>query len=136
MGHPSVLDDPTILGDFDKFLNNTISGNLIGAADLTSEGVDAATSVVAGQIATVNTQGAFFNEGPDAGHYFVVDRGRFSGGSFGAQVFIMLHEIAHLTKVIPNDRTGNKERDKKLHERNDKAVDKNCNQTLKDASNQ
>jgi RHS repeat-associated protein len=92
----------------------------------------AITGVTTYQLDTVNINGAFFQTGPAKGGVFMVDRGRFSPASPGAQAFILLHELGHLTgALVPDYKTGSNKSDKNAGNNNDKSIDKNCNKTLK-----
>jgi RHS repeat-associated protein len=82
-------------------------------------------SLLPNQIITVNTLGAFFNASYN-NMPLTTDRGRINGGTPAAQVFIVLHELAHSAGVIQND-AGHQN----VVDANDKTIEKNCSQTVK-----
>ena len=67
--------------------------------------------IYVGQSTTVNLIGAFFNSS-FAGNSLSTDRGRISGGTQAAQLFILLHELAHSTGVLQPDYHDQKQIDK------------------------
>ena len=70
---------------------------------------------------TVNGTGAFFS------NRFTVDQGNLTGGSARAQVFILLHELAHALSAEGFQPDLNKAEAGKA---NDKLIDTNCKKTL------
>lgn len=77
---------------------------------------------------TFNTNGAFFT-GTVAGtdQTLSVDNGRIAGGTAGAQVFVILHELAHglLANGFENDPNN-----PGAQRRNNDRIDSNCKKTL------
>jgi len=76
------------------------------------------------QMITVNTVGAFFNR-----HYnglqLTTNNRQIQGGTNGAQGFIILHEVAHVARVLEHDR-GNQG----AVNRNDKKLSSHCKRTI------
>jgi RHS repeat-associated protein len=87
--------------------------------------INAATGYTPGEAITVNTVGAFFNSSYQ-GMSLTTDRGRLRGGTDPAQGFILLHELGHVTGTLVPDASS-----QKLVDQNDKALEKNCAQTIK-----
>ena len=73
---------------------------------------------------TVNTVGAFFNASYN-GMPLTTDRGRIAGGTGPAQLFILLHELGHITRALQPDRNS-----QKSVNRNDKMLEKRCKETI------
>ncbi len=78
-----------------------------------------------GQAITLNTIGAFFNASYQ-GIPLTTDRGRIPGGTQPAQLFILLHELGHITNVLSHDKDSQKAVD-----RNDKLLEQHCKKTIK-----
>jgi len=80
-----------------------------------------------GPALVVNTLGAFYNASY-GGQRISADRGKITGGTAGAQGFVLLHELGHLNEVFVPD-AGKQN----LIDQNDKALEdkKNCEQTVK-----
>jgi hypothetical protein len=76
----------------------------------------------------VNSIGAFFKGSYD-GMRLTTDRGRFTGATKPAQLFILLHETGHLTGALVPDRNNQTNVDK-----NDKTLEKECKDTVKKIS--
>ncbi|HJX83380.1 MAG TPA: RHS repeat-associated core domain-containing protein, partial [Candidatus Angelobacter sp.] len=76
---------------------------------------------------TVNGLGAFFNKTyGESKLELTTDHGKINGGGIQAQLFIMLHEVAHGTEVIQPDK-GNQPQ----INANDDTLEKECKDTVK-----
>ncbi len=81
--------------------------------------------LVPGQAITINTEGAYFyDKFKDV--KLTTDRGKIKGGIEAAQLFILLHEVAHSTQVLEHD-AG----DQNLVNKNDKKLEEKCGDTIK-----
>jgi RHS repeat-associated protein len=95
-GVASLLGDPsdpdTVLIGHGEFSTNTISaftGNNISTTDLP-----------AGYAIAVNDTGGFFSSSYSAGgQTYALNPGGYTGGTYQAQAYILLHELAHFLKV-------------------------------------
>ena len=77
---------------------------------------------------TVNSIGAFYHSS-FMGMALTTDNGNIQGGSPAAQVFIVLHELGHLTGALQQD-LNNPDAGKQ----NNKNLEKNCKKTIQGAS--
>jgi RHS repeat-associated protein len=68
----------------------------------------------------VNVIGAYFHSSI-AGRSLSEDKGRFAGGTEGAQLFTLLHEVGHLTNALVPDYNNQKKVDE-----NNAALNKHC----------
>jgi len=78
-------------------------------------------------VITVNSKGAFFNN-TFMGVPNSTDNGKIAGGTSGAQTFILLHELGHVTEALASDL--NKDA---VGRQNNKDLEKNCSKTIKAA---
>jgi len=78
----------------------------------------------------VNGQGAYFNSTFMGLPISADSLGNIPGGSPQGQIFILLHELAHSTNAISPDQ---KDPSGAIHRQNDKALEKNCKDTIKAA---
>jgi RHS repeat-associated protein len=116
-------------------LNQILRNNLYGVGTVQPTAIqngyrvnNGDVGLIPGQAITVNTLGAFFNSSYN-NIPLTTDRGRINGGTPQAQVFIVLHELAHTTNTISAD--GDKPQS--VVDANDKTIEKNCSQTIKAA---
>ncbi|MBZ5647107.1 MAG: hypothetical protein LAN37_07795 [Acidobacteriia bacterium] len=125
------------VGSLSGLIDEITTNNRFGVADLSQvkpsfdETTPAAKGVAKDQFVTINSQGAFFNSNSSSGGKFSVDFGKYLGGQVGAKAFILLHELGHLTGALVPDFTGDAKKDQKAEDRNDKAIDANCKDSLK-----
>lgn len=121
----SALSNLSDIIDNNLYGVTTIEPTLNGDGSITMNNGD--LGLIPGQVITVNTLGAFFNSTYN-GFDLTTDRGRIKGGSPQAQVFIVLHELAHSVGAILDDANQ-----QKLIDKNDKNIEKECKQTIKQA---
>jgi hypothetical protein len=118
-------------GNVSSFISDLLSNNLVAAGDIVPETINAfsylgksgQTNVPDGYAAiVVNDTGAFFSITSNT------DNGRLTGGTPRAQAFILLHELAHAlnAKGFKNDLN-----DPDAQKANNKLIENNCNDTLK-----
>ncbi len=84
-----------------------------------------ALTAAPGAALTVNGLGAFFHDSYQ-GFPLTTNQGKIKGGTVAAQDFIMLHEVAHGTAVLQDDKDN-----QKLVNANDKTLEKECKDTIK-----
>ena len=87
--------------------------------------------LIAGQVITVNTEGAFFKSTYN-GMSLTTDRGRIPGGTQQAQVFVDLHELAHSTLESSSAYLRDNNNQNAVN-RNDRALETHCSKTIKAA---
>ena len=97
---------------------------MIGGTTTRTLSINNALTGAEGAALTVNGLGAFFNNSYQ-GFALTTDRGKIKGGTIAAQEFIMLHEVAHGTNVIQPDKD-----DQNKVDANDKALEKECKDTI------
>jgi hypothetical protein len=128
-----------------QFLNDALKFDTIGVAaiapsvtvspggkqaELEIVGAETGSGRVKDKAIVINSLGAFFNSTyTSEGFTFNLtqDQGKFTGGTRSAQLFMLLHELGHATGVLPHDN-----RDAELSKKNDKLIDKNCRDTIKE----
>jgi RHS repeat-associated protein len=113
-------------GNLGTYVSGLLSYGLLGVANFNPSIAaftgTAGTDLPDGAAAiVVNNNSAFFNSG------YSTDQGKITGGSAKAQVFILLHELAHAlgAKDFQSD-YGNKDAGKA----NDSKIESNCKKTL------
>jgi RHS repeat-associated protein len=111
---------PTITETGPTYQSGTVT---FGETGTTITVRNAQTDYRAGELFTVNTQGAYFLS-TYKGHS--INYRGFQGGSSGAQAYIVLHELAHKTKALIPDKDDQTKIDK-----NDRDLEKNCEKTIK-----
>jgi hypothetical protein len=79
----------------------------------------------------MNTPGAFFNSSYN-GMSLTTDRGKISGGTQQAQVFLDLHELAHSTLESSNAYLHDAHNQNAVNQ-NDKVLESHCGNTIKAA---
>jgi RHS repeat-associated protein len=111
-----------------SFVSDLLSNNLLAVANFDTAiaaftGTKGTTVAPGDAAIVVNNNSAFFSSD------FTTDQGNLTGGTPGAQAFILLHELGHALSA-----TGFKPdlKDKNAGEANDKLIEKNCNKTLKE----
>jgi hypothetical protein len=122
--------------DVGKFLDDLIKFNAVGQADIpVRKNPDGSTSIThaqtpgiaVGEVTTINTLGGFFNS-TYQGQPLTVDRGKIQGGTVSAQLFILLHELAHGTEAKGFQYDF---QDQKMVDKNDKLLEEKCKETIK-----
>ncbi len=105
----------------------TNSGGLFGTTTTTTTTSwnNAQAGAIPGQNISVNTEGAFFKPA-FKGTKLTTDLGKLKGGTSAAQLFILMHELAHNTEVLEDDFDNQPAVD-----RNDKRLEQNCDKTIK-----
>ena len=126
-----------------EYLDKAIADGKFGSADLGATATEAPdrasakldmanaqTPGVNGQWTTFNTQGAFFHDTYTFGKYVfnMTENGRqFQGGKAPAQLFLMLHEVAHgvnASGIVPDNGSST------FSTQNDNAIAEHCKQTV------
>ena len=114
--------------DFAAFSCTLLKSGAVGHGTVTTTEPNSIANAVTnptdapGFAIVINDSGAFFSSGA------TTDNGKISGGTLKAEVFLLLHEYAHLNKVSGFENDAG---DSNAGKRNNDRVEEHCSKTLK-----
>ena len=115
------------VNNFDVFTQNLVDNGVVGHGSITTTQTNTTINAVTnppdapGLSIVINDSGAFYNSGAST------DNEKIPGGTLAADVFILLHEYAHLNRVPGFENDAG---DSGAGRRNNNRVEEHCSKTL------